>query len=620
MSSADSILSSESHRAYLRGDFSTAISRQIESVAEARERGDACLPEQKRLALYLFSGGKIREAVSLLQEIRTLAPEDPEIPENIGVLLRQMGDLDGAILSLREAHALAPDKANVCDALAHCLGNQGSLEESRHFGRLALELKDAEAAARPPHWSLPGTPPPSFLPGDPAKNVIAFSLWGQNPRYLDGAIRNATLARDLFPQWTCRFYHDASVPAAIVRQLRSLGSQVISRPRPAHFYEGLMWRFEVIADPGVRHFLIRDCDSVLSVRERVAVDAWLRSDRWFHAMRDFLSHTEVLLAGMWGGVNGALPSMPELMAQFRPRVAPTRTFDQLFLREVVWPTVRQSVLIHDSVYTGCLGSVPFPQGGEIPCDWHVGQNESAIPSRPRIPPPAITPGEACRFVLTGTDPQSLVELRQLLTSTGHCHCGAPTDLDALGKTLDLAAAAIDLPSAASQRLWYRMLSDALDALSAPSPDQAGSIGGIAIAGPTERLPQIMHAAPEARLLFIIRDLRDIARSSPQDAGSLAHDWVGSIALIKRLSTAHPGRVDIVRNEDLRSATAGRATRSRVADFLGLDAASFPMIDPSSDRPFPALAPERAQSLEQAAGKWLRLLRYSPEIPADGLPA
>jgi hypothetical protein len=64
---------------------------------------------------------------------------------------------------------------------------------------------------------------------------------------------------------------------------------------------------------------VRDADSVLNLRERLAVDDWLASGRWFHIMRDWWSHTDLVLAGMWGGVAGVLPPCAadgELSAQY----------------------------------------------------------------------------------------------------------------------------------------------------------------------------------------------------------------------------------------------------------------------------------------------------------------
>lgn len=85
-------------------------------------------------------------------------------------------------------------------------------------------------------------------------------------------------------------------------------------------------------DPTVGRFLARDCDSVVNARERAAVDERLRSPAWFHAMRDFPSHTDLLLAGMWGGVAGVLPPLARLLEGFTfDPLTQSRTADQRFL-------------------------------------------------------------------------------------------------------------------------------------------------------------------------------------------------------------------------------------------------------------------------------------------------
>ena len=87
------------------------------------------------------------------------------------------------------------------------------------------------------------------------------------------------------------------------------------------------------------------------MRERSAVDAWFASGRHFHVMRDGMTHTEPMLAGMWGGVCAALPSIQQQIMDYCRTAPLSRTADQQFLRERVWPTVRQSVLAHDSEFS-----------------------------------------------------------------------------------------------------------------------------------------------------------------------------------------------------------------------------------------------------------------------------
>jgi hypothetical protein len=197
-------------------------------------------------------------------------------------------------------------------------------------------------------------------------------------------LENMRLRPHLFPSWSVRVYLDDTVPGDARETLQRYGAQLVERQGgSAPFYIKLLWRLEVANDSTVSRYLIRDADSLLSVKERVAVDAWLASDAYFHVMRDFYTHTDLMLAGMWGGVAKALPDLQELLRAFKPSRKPGRTFDQDFLARMVWPMVSQSCVIHDSVFTGTLGSVPFPPYGALLPGSHIGENAFAT----RLSPP-----------------------------------------------------------------------------------------------------------------------------------------------------------------------------------------------------------------------------------------
>ena len=53
------------------------------------------------------------------------------------------------------------------------------------------------------------------------KKIISFSLWGSNPKYTIGAIRNAELTPIIYPGWVSRFYCGLSVPINIINKLKS---------------------------------------------------------------------------------------------------------------------------------------------------------------------------------------------------------------------------------------------------------------------------------------------------------------------------------------------------------------------------------------------------------------
>lgn len=184
------------------------------------------------------------------------------------------------------------------------------------------------------------------------KRIIAFSLWGQNPKYTVGALKNAELASVVYPGWLCRFYVAADTPVEIIQQLRGMDHvEVVAREEPGG-WRGSVWRFLPAAEPDVEVMISRDTDSRLGARERAAVEDWLASGHQFHIMRDHPFHSRwPILAGMWGVRGGVLKDIPELLhSRF---MESTDTFnwgvDQVFLGKVIHPMVRRTTLVHDEI-------------------------------------------------------------------------------------------------------------------------------------------------------------------------------------------------------------------------------------------------------------------------------
>lgn len=187
----------------------------------------------------------------------------------------------------------------------------------------------------------------------PVKKILSFSLWGDNPKYTVGAVKNAQLANAIYPEWTCRFYIGRSVPEDIVLQLRSFDNTEIIEMNEAGDWTSMFWRF-VAADD--RHVIMisRDTDGRLSRRERAAVDAWLASDRDFHIMRDHPDHRDLILGGMWGARNGIVKGISEKIQKYQQ--GNYYGIDQNFLAEKIYPFVRDKAFVHDTF----LEKKPFP--------------------------------------------------------------------------------------------------------------------------------------------------------------------------------------------------------------------------------------------------------------------
>lgn len=304
----------------------------------------------------------------------------------LGVTCRRLKKYDQSVAAIERAIALNPDDIPTRNALVITHYQAGNEAETLQAAAVALEMKDAYATVRFDEMNLGLELTPRDVPFDPTdrtKNIISFSLWGADPVYTHGAIVNAQIAPHIYAGWRCRFYCDGSVPVPIIDELRRLGSEIHIIRDPKILDLKPLWRFFVSDDVTVDRFICRDADSRLNAQEAVAVDDWIRSDLPFHVMRDHPYHMEVILAGMWGGVARVLPNIREL-ATVALAYSRNKWNDQEFLRDVVWPLIRDDAKIHDSVFR-FRGADDFPPMCRLPGKVHVG---GAIKDMPPWPIPA----------------------------------------------------------------------------------------------------------------------------------------------------------------------------------------------------------------------------------------
>ncbi len=363
------VLREEARSCYQRGDLTAAVTKQ-EAVIE-KTRDQPARKDYLTQVLYLSTLGDFTRVTRLLEQGLKIWPNDRHLQESLAASLVRNGLFAEAVPALEQALAREPDNPNLHDGLAHAWGELGDMKKARRHGERSLLLKDA-AHAPPEGVKLTARAVPSFQPDAPGRNVIAFSLWGGNFRYLDTAVRNAELASTLYPEWRCRFYVDDTVPDFIRGQLLANGADVVMMERSI-LYSGLFWRFLAANDTGIDRFLCRDADSLISLRERAAVMEWVQSDRAFHVMRDDHAHTDPILAGMWGGVANILPALDTLWCPYLDSAHRGTNCDQKFLREIVWPLIREQVFVHDRVFRA-FNAKPFPAGTDRAGGGHVGEN------------------------------------------------------------------------------------------------------------------------------------------------------------------------------------------------------------------------------------------------------
>ncbi|MEK6790024.1 MAG: tetratricopeptide repeat protein [Pseudomonadota bacterium] len=329
-------------------------------------------------AYFMFLLNDYKTAAFVLDQQLQHDPEHLDLHTNLAVCCSRMGEPARALHHAQQASRLNPTALTPWDTQAQTLHVLGDEAGAVAAGSESLRLKDLMVSKMVSERGIAAIEPPAHSAAELAdgkKRIISFALWGSNPRYLRGALRNALLVGDIYPGWVCRFHVDASVPDEFLNILRQLGAEISLQPGNSSLLARLSWRFLVASDPEVGYFMVRDCDSVISLREARAVQDWLDSGAYFHVMRDWWSHTDLMLAGLWGGVAGILPSMGELLAGYRTQSLTTPNIDQWFLRDEIWPRIRAHCRVHDRCFQ--FGNpVAFP-GPPATASHHVGQDEFA---------------------------------------------------------------------------------------------------------------------------------------------------------------------------------------------------------------------------------------------------
>ncbi len=177
-------------------------------------------------------------------------------------------------------------------------------------------------------------------------------------RYMVGALKVVDQIEKLYPDFQCWFYIHTSVPAEyIVKLLIKKNVKVIIMDCDLETSKPMMWRFKAIDDPECEVMMPRDTDTRFYLREKFAIQQWLESGKTFHLMRDCPHHFESIMGGMFG-TRKVEWSWSELIDKWQQDGH--RDYDQKFLKMVIYPKMKENMMVHDSFYNYESFALKFP--------------------------------------------------------------------------------------------------------------------------------------------------------------------------------------------------------------------------------------------------------------------
>jgi hypothetical protein len=174
--------------------------------------------------------------------------------------------------------------------------------------------------------------------------VISYSLFGNNPYYLKGAIHNVRNAPAFYPGWETWVYIGDDVPSYFTDILARHASRILLRNRSssAGKYHPLLWRFDPALDKNVELLIVRDCDSFFSTREVEFVHQWLDSGMCAHIIRDHPFHTSLIQAGMFGIRRSCASDLLDY-SRVKSLDFDSRRVDEIYLARYVYPHLKGNV-------------------------------------------------------------------------------------------------------------------------------------------------------------------------------------------------------------------------------------------------------------------------------------
>ena len=303
------------------------------------------------LAFYQYNYNDLPSALSVIQSSLEFYPDDPALLEANLMLNSMLGHVNEAKSAFETLMQHNISNANIYDGASSIYKKLGELEKAKEYGLKSLAEKDRQVCEAADFKAIRKRSAKAHLKQRPdAQNYISFSLFGDRPKYLRGVFDNYLAIEKYFPGWQMVIFVDDTVPEDMLNEIKKLKIEVVHEPSGQSSMDKLVWRFKPLDWDKSGRVLIRDVDSVITKKEAELIDQWIESDELFHIIRDWYSHSELILAGLWGGVAGILPVLQELQGEYVEKEMSFSHYDQYLLRATVWPRIKKKVFVHDEVF------------------------------------------------------------------------------------------------------------------------------------------------------------------------------------------------------------------------------------------------------------------------------
>jgi len=196
------------------------------------------------------------------------------------------------------------------------------------------------------------------------RKIVSFCVYGLGDIYNYGVYENAMLMPIIYPGWLMVVYYTKTCNQKVIEELRKLKYVELQFYDLPDSNRNTMLRF--IAGFELKNDIVifRDADSRINLREKCAVEDWLKSKKNVHMMRDYRLNRSTMMAGMWG-VRNKIIAKPNIILDFWKYFNDPKNklwmVDQKYLAKYVHPIIKNDILEHSDFPELNKNCVPFPK-------------------------------------------------------------------------------------------------------------------------------------------------------------------------------------------------------------------------------------------------------------------
>lgn len=185
-------------------------------------------------------------------------------------------------------------------------------------------------------------------------NIFSYCIYGSNPKYVEGMVRNLEQIRIIFPSFHTYIAVGKDTPPEYIEKYKSFPNVKLTHYPSA---EGRLqtFRFFPIDDPAVNCMIVRDADSRIGDRDRECIQKFLDSDYTVFTIRDHFWHKCPIMGGQWGIKRTKTHSEFQLEANYNllkeilPKGQDYYGSDEFFTRNYIYPKYGAQMIAFSSI-------------------------------------------------------------------------------------------------------------------------------------------------------------------------------------------------------------------------------------------------------------------------------